>query len=104
MKKFLLVAPLLVLISILTGCKSFWYQEGKTYEECRLDLHQCVAEMTKYSDKGYSLGAYDVRFERNCMKQMGYRLVKERRLPLTVRRQGPESFVGTYGVAGILDE
>jgi hypothetical protein len=38
------------------------------------------------------------------MKQKGYRLLKERRLPLTVRRQGPESFVGTYGVAGMLDE
>ena len=104
MKKFLLVAPLLVLISISAGCKSFWYQEGKAYEECRRDLQQCVAEMTKYSDKDMNLGVYDVRFERSCMKQKGYRLVKERKLPLKVRRQGPESFVGTYGVAGMLEE
>ena len=104
MKKFLLVAPLLVLISISAGCTSFWYQEGKAYEECRRDLQQCVAEMTKYSNKDMNLGVYDIRFERDCMKQKGYRLVKERKLPLKVRRQGPESFVGTYGVAGMLEE
>ena len=103
MKKFLMIVPLLVLIASLTGCTSYWYQEGKTYEECQRDLQQCVAEMKKYSDKGTNLGVYDLRFEKDCMKQRGYRLVKERKLPLRVRRQGPDSFVGTYGVAGLFE-
>jgi hypothetical protein len=104
MKKFLLVVPLLVLIVFLTGCTKYWYQEGKTYGECRRDLQQCAAEMSKFSDKDLNLGVYDISYERNCMKQRGYRLVKERSLPLRVRRQGPDSFAGTYGVAGPLDE
>ena len=103
MRKFLVVASLFVLICICAGCTSFWYQEGKTFEECRRDLQQCVAEMNKYSDKDTNLGVYDLRFERDCMKQRGYRLVKERNLPLRVRRQGPGSFTGTYGVAGLLE-
>ncbi len=103
MKKFLVIIPLLVLIAFSTGCTSYWYQEGKTYEECKRDLQQCVSEMNKYSDKGTNLGVYDLRFEKDCMKQRGYRLVKERKLPLRVRRQGPGSFRGTYGVAGLLE-
>ena len=103
MKKFLVILPLLVLITFFTGCTSYWYQEGTTYEECKSDLQQCIAEMKKYSDKDVNLGVYDLRFEKECMKQRGYRLVKERKLPLRVRRQGPDSFVGTYGVAGLFE-
>lgn len=103
MRKSLLAVPLLVLIAFLAGCTSYWYQDGKTYEECKGDLQQCVAEMNKLSDKDLNLGVYDIRFERDCMKQKGYRLVKERNLPLRVRRQGPGSLPGTYGVAGPLE-
>ena len=104
MRKSLLVVSLLVLLASLTGCTKFWYQEGKTYEACQRDLQQCVAEMRKYSNKDTNLGVYDISFERNCMEQRGYRLKKERKLPLRVRRLGPGSLAGTYGVAGILDE
>jgi hypothetical protein len=39
------------------------------------------------------------------MEQRGYRLVKERDLPLRVCRQDPEpSIEGHHGVAGILEE
>ena len=103
MRKSLLVVPLLVLIVFLTGCTKFWYQEGKTYEQCRRDLQQCAADMNKYSNKDLNLGVYDISFERNCMEQGGYRLVKERSLPMRVRRQGPRAFPGTYGVAGTLE-
>ena len=103
MRKSLVVVPLLVLIVLLTGCTKYWYQEGKTYEECRRDLQQCAAEMNKYSDKDLNLGVYDISFERNCMEQRGYRLVKERSLPLRVRRQGSSSSAGKYGVAGPLE-
>ena len=100
MKKSLLVVSLLVLLASLTGCTKFWYQEGKTYQACQRDLQQCAAEMHKYSNKDINLGVYDISFERDCMEQRGYRLVKERSLPLRVRRQGPGTLAGTYGVAG----
>ena len=58
MKKSLLVVPLLVLLASLAGCTKYWYQEGKIYEECKRDLQQCVAEMSKYSDKDINLGVY----------------------------------------------
>jgi hypothetical protein len=103
MKKSLLVVSLLVLLASLTGCTKYWYQEGKTYQACQRDLQQCVAEMHKYSNKDINLGVYDISFERNCMEQRGYRLVKERSLPLRVRRQGPGTLAGTYGVAGHLE-
>ena len=103
MKKSLLVVSLLVLLASLTGCTKFWYQEAKTYGECERDLQQCVAEMHRYSNKDINLGVYDVSFERSCMEQKGYRLVKERSLPLRVRRQGPGTLAGTYGVAGHLE-
>ncbi len=98
-----MVALLLVPIISLTGCTSYWYQEGKTFNECAHDLQQCVSEMKKYSDKSINLGVYDIRFEKDCMKRRGYRLVKERKLPLKVRRQGAGSSAGTYGVAGLLE-
>ena len=104
MKKFFSIT-LLTLMCCFAGCTSFWYQEGKTFEECRRDLRECRSEMQKYSDKSYNLGAYDLKFEKDCMEQRGYRLVKERDLPLRVRRQGPESSIeGHHGVAGILEE
>ncbi|MHC4558720.1 MAG: hypothetical protein ACYTFW_16055 [Planctomycetota bacterium] len=106
MRKFFMVVPLLVMIGFFTGCKSYWYQEGKTFEECKRDLQQCRSEMRKYSDKSLNLGVYDIRFEKDCMSRRGYRLVKENKLPLRVRRQGPGdgSYGGYYGVAGLLEE
>ncbi|MCP4260878.1 MAG: hypothetical protein GY774_25720 [Planctomycetes bacterium] len=104
MKKILSII-LLTSMCCFAGCTSYWYQEGKTYEECSRDLRECRSEMQKYSDKGYNLGVYDLKFEKECMGQKGYRLVKERDLPLRVRRQGPASSEeGYHGVAGILEE
>jgi hypothetical protein len=61
--------------------------------------------MEKYSDKSYNLGVYDMKFEKSSMKERGYRLVKERDLPLRVRRQGPASSEEGYnGVAGTVEE
>ncbi len=102
--KTILSITLLVLMCCLTGCTSYWYQEGKTFDECAGDLRQCVSEMRTYSDKSINLGVYDIRFEKDCMKRRGYKLVKERKLPMRVRRQGPGSSAGTYGVAGLLED
>ncbi len=104
MKKFLSIT-LLSLMCCFAGCTSYWYQEGKTFEECRRDVSECRSEMRKYSDKDINLGVYDLKFEKSCMEAKGYRLVKERDLPLRVRRQGPASSEEGYnGVAGLLEE
>jgi hypothetical protein len=53
----------------------------------------------------YQVGVYELKFEKSCMEAKGYGLVKERDLPLKVRRQGPASSeVGHNGVAGLLEE
>ncbi len=104
MRRSLVVALLLAPIISCAGCTSFWYQEGKTFNECARDLQECVTEMKTYSDRSINLGVYDIRFEKDCMKRRGYKLVKERKLPLRTRRQGPSSSAGTYGVAGLLED
>ena len=103
MKKILSIT-LLALMCCFAGCTSYWYQEGKTFKECGRDLSECRSEMQKYSDKSMNLGIYDLKYEEACMKQKGYRLVKERDLPLRVRREGLDSIGGHYGIAGILEE
>ena len=102
MKKIFSIT-LLALMCCFAGCTSFWYQEGKTFKECGRDLSECRSEMQKYSDKSMNLGIYDLKYEEDCMKQKGYRLVKERDLPLRVRRQGLDSIGGHYGIAGTLE-
>ncbi|MHC4557126.1 MAG: hypothetical protein ACYTFW_08020 [Planctomycetota bacterium] len=101
-----LIVTALALICFLTGCTKYWYQEGKTFGECGQELRECRYEMQKYRDDAqYSLGVYDLRFEKDCMESRGYRLVKERGLPYRVRRQGPNTSRGEkYGTAGTLEE
>lgn len=102
----LLIVMALASVCFLAGCTKYWYQEGKTFAECSQEVRECRYEMQKYRDDvQYSLGVYDLNFERDCMESRGYRLVKERNLPYRVRRQGPNTVIGEkYGVAGILEE
>ena len=104
MSKFIATTLMLIPMLLFAGCTSYWYQEGKTYSEGKGDLRECQSEMQKYSDKSWSMGLYDFKFEEECMKQKGYRLVKERDLPLRVKRQGPDTSAGEkHGMAGTLE-
>ena len=49
MAKLLFIALLLAQLVFSTGC-TYWYQESRSYENCRSDLAQCVDEMEKYAD------------------------------------------------------
>ncbi len=42
---------LLFLICLSAGCGKYWYQEGKTLEECRKDRQECFNEFQKYANK-----------------------------------------------------
>ena len=92
---------------LVTGCgEKYWYQEGKTFDECKADRAACRAELLKRTDLR-NVGEYERRFMEECMQQRGYRLVSEKELPLDVKRE--ESDVPSevqrargYGVAGTL--
>ena len=79
-----------MLICVLAGCTQYWYQEGKTFEQCRQDRLDCFNELKKYTDLQHGSADYDFKFMAGCMKQKGYRLVTEDKLPLTVKRERPD--------------
>ena len=100
---------LLVCVSLLftTGCASYWYRQGKTYEECREDIKQCLGELRKYQDlnSSYSNTFYAEDFEKDCMQGKGYKLYSEDKLPLRVKRQTLTGAISSsYGIAGRLEE
>ena len=92
---------------LVAGCgQKYWYQEGKTFDECKADRTACRAELRKRTDLK-RVGEYERRFMEDCMQQRGYRLVSEKELPLTVKREDSDipSEVPSargYGVAGAL--
>lgn len=101
---------LLLLICLSAGCGKYWYQEGKTFEECKRDRQECVNELQKYADSDAPPlafgGDYEHKFVKECMEQKGYRLVTEGKLPLRVKRQDPESDYRQviHGIAGTVEE
>ncbi len=108
--KTLIGVLLLFLICLSAGCGKYWYQEGKTFEECKRDRQECVNELRKYADSDappFAFGRdYEHKFVKECMEQRGYRLVTEDKLSLRVKRQDPESDYRQiqYGIAGTLEE
>ncbi len=93
---------------LVTGCgQKYWYQEGKTFEECKADRAACRTELVKRTDL-YRIGDYERQFMEDCMQQKGYRLVPEKELPLTTKREDSDipsevSWARGYGVAGSID-
>lgn len=105
------IAITLALIGLtMAGCQShYWYQEGKTFEECRRDCFECNYEAGKYArgvgvtfhEYPYSWGLPSggptslhygtggrsragLRYD--CMQAKGYRLVPKEQLPLEMRQ------------------
>ena len=98
----LLILPILLLFS--SGCR-YWYQEDKSFADCESDLRQCYGELKTYADMDM-IGSYEMDFMKDCMKQKGYKLVSESKLPYKVKRRDPDSdtFWVLAGVSGTLDE
>ena len=110
MKKYIVLLPLCVMC-LCAGCAKYYYQEGKTFNECAWDRSDCLFELKKrLASESEAGGSYKYKFLENCMKERGYRLVTEDELPLDVKRQDPDSGLRGYlygnrrGVAGALDE
>jgi hypothetical protein len=102
--KRLIVLILLVCSIFLTGCSTYWYQEGKSFNECKQDRDECVTELQKYYDLDH-IDKPERDFMENCMIDKGYILLPEDKLPPRVKRQDPDrSFYWfTNGLAGTLE-
>lgn len=101
----------LCMVCLSAGCNRYYYQEGKTFNECAQDRHECVAELKeRLAIVSQRPGSYEYKFIENCMKHRGYRLVSEGELPLGVKRLDPhKSMRGKLygyrrGIAGTVDE
>jgi hypothetical protein len=99
------------LICLLAGCDKYYYQEGKTFKECAQNRHECVTELKeRLGVVSRRPGSYEYKFIEDCMKQRGYRLVTEGKLPLGAKRLDPDkSMRGKIygyrrGIAGAMDE
>ena len=100
---------ILVVLCLVAGCQpTYWYQEGKTFEESKADHADCRAELLKRTDR-HHMSDYERWFMEDCMRQRGYRLVPEKDLPLDVRREEPNVATAVpwnrfYGLAGSIHE
>ncbi len=102
---------LVTLTCFCTGCAKYYYQGGKSFVECKEDRAGCTAELNKrLAVQSQRPGDYEYKFIEDCMKNRGYRLVTEGRLPLGVKRQDPAQtlrgilYGQRRGIAGIVDE
>ena len=98
------VFPLVVVLGMLclaSGCGEYWYQEGKTFDQCKQDFSACCAEKAEYNPDNRSL-PYENKFISRCMKEKGYKRVTETKLPLRVKRQASTAtpFEVANGFAG----
>ncbi|MCE5186490.1 MAG: hypothetical protein LLF76_10235 [Planctomycetaceae bacterium] len=92
------------LILVQGGCVKYWYREGTTFDECK-DAHaKCLEELSKRTD--FSNAGYEYKYVNECMRAKGYRQVYAGKLPLDVKRHGPESSLDwrEKGIAGTLPE
>jgi hypothetical protein len=107
MNRYLGIATLMVLLlCFVTGCATYWYQEGKTFEECKQENLECYEEMKRYSSNWEDLGSQEFELMEDCMGQRGYRLVTERELFVRVKREPADPNVPwmIHGVAGFVEE
>ena len=102
----------LVLVCFFSGCAKYYYQEGKTLEECRQDAKGCYADFKKYQDRDDrdEVGRYNVvydyegTFMDSCMDDKGYGIVSESKLPLKVKREDTDRWSRVHrGLSGTLD-
>lgn len=94
---------------LTAGCQpTYWYREGRTFDECKADHADCWAELERRTDR-HHMSDYERRFMEDCMQRRGYQLVADDDLPLDVRREEPNAISAVpwnrfYGVAGSLEK
>jgi hypothetical protein len=101
MRQFAWVVLGALMLCCVSGCTQYWYQEGKSFTECQQDRSACFEDLKKRSDLSGNLD-YEFKFMEECMKEKGYQLVTEDKLPLNARRQDPDVTLHWFmkGIAG----
>lgn len=104
MQKLLLLVCLSVLFFVPAGCAKYWYQEGKSFDECQRARAECFDALKQRTDFSSPTVEYEMKYMNECMQEKGYREVSAKELPLEVRRQEPDTSLHwrTRGIAGTL--
>lgn len=72
---------LLVVFCCCTGCgMQYWYQEGKTFDDCYEDHRACYEELAELSELT-GFGTRELDIVEDCMRRKGYRPVSGNSLP-----------------------
>jgi PBP1b-binding outer membrane lipoprotein LpoB len=102
MSKHIIGIFLLPLILFSAGCSKYWYQEGKSFDECKQARAECFEELKKRTDFSNPTADYEIKFMNECMQSKGFQEVSAKELPLDVRREEPETSLHwrTRGLAG----
>ena len=105
MHKILFIVVLSIGFVSLSGCAKYWYQEGKSFEECKYARDACFQELTRRTDFTSPTVDYEMKYMNECMQAKGYREVSAKELPLKVRREEPETSLHwrTRGIAGTVE-
>ena len=93
-------------LCLLSGCSKYWYQEGKTFNECKMARAECFEELKKRTDFVNQSSEYEIKFMNQCMREKGYREVSQKQLPLDVKREEADTSLNwrARGVAGQLGQ
>ena len=103
--KNLFLMFMLSLFLFQSGCAKYWYQEGKTFDECKQACAECFKELTKHTDFTSPTVDYEIKYMNKCMQEKGYREVSAKELPLSVKREEPETSLSwrARGIAGTIE-
>ena len=94
------IAVLLIAACLTSGCATeYWYQKGKTFEECYADHRACCQELERLTDQT-QLGDRELKIIEDCMRSRGYRVVPESRLPYPTKSLAPDRTIH-YRLRGI---
>ena len=88
--KHRIILLLFGLACLLAGCGEYYYQQGKSFNECERDWEDCLSELEGQKYRRITdFGLYEYEFMEDCMGRRGYRLVTEDKLPLNAKRRDP---------------
>lgn len=84
-----IVLLLFAAICSCTSCARYYYREGTSFEQAQKDRAACMVELEKRVTDAKP-GDYEHKFMEECMRQKGYDLVSEDKLPLSAKREDPD--------------
>jgi len=97
---------ILAMLCFCSGCGTqYWYQEGKTFDQCYEDHRGCYEELAELSELT-GLGDRELDIIDDCMRRKGYRPVLGNSLPPRTRSLRPNRSIHyrLKGLAGSLDQ